>query len=88
MELLYSQESRAQKVHVVRVPLIGPTMINYEGYLTNFNTLTTLIYEIGNNFINTLQGINENIIDMLPADFAANYMLVIAVNEEPIELIP
>ena len=64
--------------------MIGPTLTNYEGYLTNFNSLTTLLYEVGNNFIDTIQGVSENIVDMIPADFVVNYMLVIGVNEEPV----
>ena len=84
---MYSQESGSSKAHIVRIPLIGPTLANYEGYLTNFNSLTTLLYEVGNNFIDTIQGVSENIVDMMPADFVVNYMLVIAVNEEPVELI-
>ena len=54
--------------------------MNYEGYLTNFNSLTNLIYEVGNNFLDSLEGVSENIIDIIPADFVVNYMLVIAVN--------
>lgn len=81
MESLYSQSSKSSKTHIIRIPLIGPTLTNYEGYLTNFNSLTNLIYEVGNTFIDSLQGISENIIDIIPADFVTNYMIVVAVNE-------
>jgi hypothetical protein len=34
---------------------------------------------MGKKQINSLQGNNNNIIDMIPADFVANYMITISV---------
>jgi hypothetical protein len=59
--------------------LIGPSLENFEGYLLGFNTLTSLIYEIGKKQINALQGNNSSIIDMIPVDFIVHYMITIGV---------
>ena len=82
MEILYSQHLSTiikQTHHIVRLPQIGPTLLGYEGYLSNFNTLTNLFYEVGNGFLDRMEGISGNIVDIMPADYVVNYMLVIAV---------
>lgn len=78
MEMLYAKETQASKVEVVRLPCIGPTLTDYEGYVTSFNSILSIIYEVGNGFLDSLQGIANNIIDLLPADFVVNYMITIS----------
>lgn len=56
MENIFTMESGAKVTEVVRLPLIGPTLQNFEGYITTFNTLTSLIFELGRKNIDALQG--------------------------------
>ena len=44
MENIFALESGARRAEVIRLPIIGPTLENYEGYVTRFNTLTSLIH--------------------------------------------
>ena len=71
--------SGAESVEVVRIPQVGPTIENFEGYTPKFNTLAFLIYEIGRKHIDAMEGYLNNVIDIIPADFVAHYMLTIAV---------
>ena len=90
MEFLYSHilSTFVKKVHhIVRLPLLGPTLMNYEGYISAFNSLMNLFYEVGNGFIDRLEGIQENIIDLVPTDYVVNYLITIAVVELPTPVI-
>lgn len=76
--MIFGKHSGASKVEIVRFPSLGPTLTDYEGYSISFNSFLTLIYEIGNGFLDSLEGIETNIIDIIPADFAINYMITIS----------
>jgi len=44
MENIFTLEAGVKSIEVVRLPLVGPTVENYEGFTSGFNTLTSLIY--------------------------------------------
>ena len=65
-------------VQLIRVPTVGATIKNCEGYIDKFNSFTWLVYRIGLGQIRELKGNPENTLDIMPADYVANYMIVIA----------
>ena len=86
MEVLYSRtlSTTIRDVHhIIRVPQLGPTLTDYEGYHSNFTSLMNVFYEVGNGFIVRLEGLPNNVIDMVPVDYTVNYLLTVAVTRLP-----
>ena len=57
---------------------MGPTLLNYEGYSGELTSLSYLICQVGMGNITSLDGLKNNKIDIVPTDFAANLLLVLA----------
>jgi hypothetical protein len=62
----------------VRVPSLGPTLYNFEGYADKFNYFTYFVYLMGTGFFERVNGHPGNVTDLVPADFLFNYMVVLA----------
>jgi hypothetical protein len=60
------------------VPSLGPSITNYEGYTVKFNYFTYLIYQIGTGLIKNLDGNKSNRVDIVPADYASNLLIILA----------
>lgn len=79
VEKSYSRVSRA--ISIVRVPSLGPTIADYEGYLTKFNYFTYLVYQMGNGMIKNIDGNKQNKVDIVPSDYVANFLLVVSLRK-------
>lgn len=66
-------------MEIVRAPSLGPTLNNYEGYSDKFNYFTYFLYLMGTGFFSTINGVPENITDLIPADYLFNYLAVLSV---------
>lgn len=49
--------SLAQRVDVVRLPALGPTLSSNEGYATKFNYFTYLLYQMGTGLVRNVEGL-------------------------------
>jgi hypothetical protein len=72
----------SSSIEIVRVPSLGPTLNNFEGYTDRFNYFTYFVYLIGTGFFASINGIPQNVTDLLPADYLLNYMIVLATQEK------
>lgn len=71
-----------QQLTVLRVPSLGPTITNYEGYLTHMSPFAYLICQTGLGLVRSLEGVGSNKIDVVPTDYASHLMLVLAAREQ------
>jgi hypothetical protein len=79
VEKSYSRLSNS--ISIIRVPSLGPTIIDYEGYLTKFNYFTYLVYQMGNGMIKNIDGNRQNKVDIVPSDFVANFLIVVSLRK-------
>jgi hypothetical protein len=75
----------AESIVILRVPSLGPTIINFEGYTTRFNYFTYLVYQMGTGLIRNLDGNKFNKIDIVPSDYAVNLLLVLSVRSSALK---
>ena len=61
---------------------MGPTLENYEGYAAYVNTFTYLICQVGLGNISSLDGFKSSKVDIVPADFAGNLLVVLGGREQ------
>ena len=67
---------------IVRVPSLGPTLNNFEGYSSELTSLTYLICQVGLGNITSLDGLKANKIDIIPTDFATNLLLILSIKNQ------
>lgn len=79
IEKSYTRVGRS--IIILRVPSLGPTINNFEGYTNRFNYFTYLLYQMGTGLIRNLDGNKLNKIDIVPNDHVANLLLVLAARQ-------
>lgn len=70
-------DSPLQTVSLIRIPIVGACAERPKGYIDKFNSVSFLMYEVGLGKVSELKGRNANIIDMIPADYVSNFMLMV-----------
>ncbi len=65
-------------IEIVRVPSLGPTLNNHEGFSDKFNYFTYFVYLMGTGFFEAVNGQPNNVTDIVPADYLFNYMITLA----------
>ena len=66
----------SKQIVIVRVPSLGPTLSHHEGYMSSLTSLTYLMCQVGLGKISSLDGHKNNKVDLVPADYATNLLLV------------
>lgn len=69
--------SVCKSIVVVRVPSLGPTLSNHEGFTMKLKKITSLIQKIGTSSIQNVYGLKTNKVDIVPNDYVSNLILVI-----------
>ena len=80
MERVYGQV--CQQLTVLRVPALGPTIIQNQGHTLKFNFFTYLTYQLGAGLLTHVDGKKQIKIDLVPNDYVSNFVLVLAAKKQ------